>query len=257
MKTQFALGIVIVLTTGFFFPLWADESYARRSSLYADYPSLATIVNRAEELTEKGEYEKARLYYTAGIAQDPKAWPCYFGRAAVLERQRKWLPAIEDYGTVLRLVPGLLFVQVMRGQVYELLGQYGRALADYERIIKIAPESVPYNRAFALNSRAWLRSTCSDAAFRDAKSAVADAKHACQYTAWSEPSYIDTLAAAHAEAGDFESATRFQRRAIDRLREPKYEIKNPEERHAFHESRLAAYQARLASYQRHQAWRAK
>ena len=84
-----------------------------------------------------------------------------------------------------------------------------------------------------------------------------DAKQACNCTNWSQPSYIDTLAAAHAEPGDFDSAIRFQQETIERLREPKYEIKNPEERHAFHEHRLASYQARLTSYQPHQSWRTK
>jgi len=117
----------------------ADESYALRSQIYADYPALATYMNRGLELREKGAFDQARAYYTTAIAQDNKAWPLYLGRASTFEEIRRPDLAIQDYSTVLRLVPGMLMVQVMRGQAYEAMGQYSRALADYDHIIKITP----------------------------------------------------------------------------------------------------------------------
>ena len=234
----------------------ADEaSPTRRAFAQLNYPSLGRTMNKGVELVDKGDYEKARQFFDAAIAQDPKAWPLYLNRVNVFAHQQKFDLAIQDLNTVLRLAPGILLAQVLRGQIYEHLGNYGRALADYDRIISITPQSLPRNCAFALNSRAWLRATCPDASFRNAKQAVSDAKSACNDTSSAEAAYIDTLAAAYAEVGDFDAAIRFEQQAIKGVREETWAIKDPERRRAAYEHQLARYQRRLAAYERHQPWR--
>jgi len=205
-------------------------------------------------LADKGDYDKACQYYDAAIGQDPKAWPLYLNRANVFVHQHKFNLAIQDLNAVLHLRPGVLLVQVLRGEIYEHLGNYGRALADYDRVVSIT-SSLPLNRALAQNGRAWLRATCPDASFRNGKEAVADAKSACNETNWREVAYIDTFAAAHAEAGDFDSAVQFEQRAIKEAREETWSIKDLQRRRAAYERQLAHYQRRLAAYERHQPWR--
>ena len=80
-------------------------------------------------------------------------------------------------------------------------GRYSRALASYEEALRLDPEN-----SDALNELAWLLATCPDAGIRDGRRAVELASRACRLDFGISAACVDTLAAAHAEAGDFESA---------------------------------------------------
>jgi tetratricopeptide (TPR) repeat protein len=115
-----------------------------------------------------------------------------------------------------------------------------------------------------------LRATCPEASIRNGQLAVADAKKACELDIWILESYIDTLAAAYAETGDFASAIRYQEQAIAmrkslpeessktiaKLRYDKELHKRVSERLAEAVKRsLAGMAQRLELYRRHQPYR--
>ncbi len=58
--------------------------------------------------------------------------------------------------------------------------------------------------------RAWLWATCPDARYRDGKKAIESATMACKLSQWKETPFIDDLAAAYAEAGNFAEAVHWQ-----------------------------------------------
>lgn len=94
--------------------------------------------------------------------------------------------------------------------------------------------------ALARSDRAWIYATCPDPAFRNGKQAVEDSNAACRIDSWDNWDYIDTLAAACAEAGDFEKAVKMEQKAIRKLRASEA---------------VKSAQERLALYHGHQPYR--
>ena len=95
------------------------------------------------------------------------------------------------------------------------------------------------------NSLAWGQVISPTAAARDGAKAVKNANQACELTNWENYMYLDTLAAAYAEAGDFAAAVKWQQKTIELL--PEFEP--PASR--------ADYDARLKLYQSGQPYREK
>jgi len=83
---------------------------------------------------------------------------------------------------------------------------------------------------------AWLQATCPDPTYRNGNEAVDNATQALELTDWKQSEWFEVLAAAHAEAGSFHEAIRWQRKRVD---QSSSEMK-------------AEQQARLELYQREQ-----
>jgi tetratricopeptide (TPR) repeat protein len=125
-------------------------------------------------------------------------------------------------------------------------------------------------QTMVLNNRAWLRATCPDASIRNGQLAIADSKKACELDNWILASHIDTLAAAYAEAGDFDSAVRYQQEAIAKQksmpeqasktltklrRDPERHKRGSEELAEGVKKSLTEYSQRLELYKQHRPYR--
>jgi tetratricopeptide (TPR) repeat protein len=127
--------------------------------------------------------------------------------------------------------PELAKAYATRGEIYSAIGAHEAAVEDLDRALASGSRD-----AEVYNTLAWLFATSTQAALRNAQRAKELALTACELTRYQEPNFVDTLAAAHAEAGEFDEAIRLQQKALE---SPQFEQRFGKEAR----DRLALYQA--------------
>ena len=115
------------------------------------------------------------------------------------------------------------------------MGQVKEAIADLTEAVRLDP-----TQAEACNLLGWLLSTCTEDSLRDGPRAVDLARKACELTNWKEPRYLDTLAAANAECGEFQQAVEWEKKAIELCEDQK---------------KVEKFQVRLALYEQGRPYR--
>jgi tetratricopeptide (TPR) repeat protein len=184
----------------------------------------------------------------AAIRIDPSSPWGYIARGLVIASSGKYRLAIEDFDKAIRCDPKNAIAFNNRGASFDFLGDIDHAFADYSQAIRLNPRrgDALVNRAelylqkhdyraalanlesavahenkqngpdyrYMLNALAWFKAVCPDPAFRDGKKAVELSTKACELDHWRDARYVDTLAAAYAECGDFDQAIRFQTQAV-------------------------------------------
>ena len=113
-------------------------------------------------------------------------------------------------GSDVELDPLYLKAFQCRAECHEAMHEWTKTITDYQRLIELVPaESLAYRRI------AWLKATCSAADVRNGDEAVNFATQARERSKRSDPENLVVLAAAYAEAGEFEKAVDYQSQACD------------------------------------------
>jgi spermidine synthase len=160
-------------------------------------------------LTEEGRPAEAMPYLVKAGELAP-GWPEPQRRLALaLLRQGRLKEAHEAYQKLVPLMPATaegcrdLADMLAEGQ------QYAEALHYYCEALRLKPDFDA-----ALNNLAMFRASCKQSEFRNGQEAVQLAEAACRLSGRRNPSYLGTLAAAYAEAGQFGDAVKTIQEAL-------------------------------------------
>jgi tetratricopeptide (TPR) repeat protein len=164
-----------------------------------------------------GDDDKAIADAVDAIRLDRAYAQAYRVRGNALFGKKEYDKALADYEQAVRLDPNSAPNRYSRGNAWLFKKDFGKALADYQESVRLDPE-FPWGH----NGIAWVSATCPDPAHRDAKRAVAAATKAVDLTGSNDPVTLGTLAAALAEAGDFDEAVRFEEKSIELLANDKF-----------------------------------
>src|SRR5437762_9739046 len=174
--------------------------------------TMMRLCSDASHQLRDGDVAGAKRNVDAALRIDPKLWPALYVRAQIFKKEGKYELAIQDCNEALRQYPGCVEASLLRASINARRGKYSEALKEFDYLVSLHPR--PVTLARALSDRAWFQATCPDSSFRNGKQAVKDAKAACSIMRWQDEDTIDTLAAAYAEAGDFDSAVQYTAQAL-------------------------------------------
>jgi tetratricopeptide (TPR) repeat protein len=195
-----------------------------------DHP--AALELRGLIAAERNDYEAAIRDFRKLVAKHPDD-AVVIGQLGMLYLAAKQpREAIKRFTRAIELDDAQFVSRRGRSDAEISIGEHQAALADLEKALELKPADDG-----VLNNLAWLLATSPDDTVRDGQRAIELATKACEETKWKEAHIISTLAAGYAETGDFETARKYSRQAVETGSE------SPEVKEQL-EKELASYEAK-------------
>jgi tetratricopeptide (TPR) repeat protein len=152
-------------------------------------------------LSKLGKTTEAIAQFRQAVQCKPDYAQALHNLGSLLRQQGNIDEALECYRRALEIDPRYASAHINLGLALYQQQRYAEALAHWREALRLQPDQIP-----VLNQIAWALATCPDDAVRDGKTAVTLAQQALQLAGTPEPLLLDSLAAAHAEAGQFAEA---------------------------------------------------
>jgi len=161
-------------------------------------------------LARKGRLDEAIVHLRQAIGLRPDYPDAHYNLGTALFQKGDLDGAIAEWRTTLSIHPYDAGAHTGLGNALVQKGFLGEAADHYEKALQSEPDSI-----LPLNNLAWVMSTGPDDSLRNNEIAVQLAKKANQLSDENNAVFMRTLAAAYAQAGQFEKAIETARRASE------------------------------------------
>jgi tetratricopeptide (TPR) repeat protein len=188
-----------------------EEAAARfERCLELDANHVKALANSGGLLASAGRLEEAWTYFQRALAVDPGSAQLQRNVAALLMQMGRPAEAMKHLSEAVRLAPANARHHQAFGLALLNMGETKAAIRHLGEAARLAP-----NEPGVALDLAWLLATHADDSVRDGERAVLLAEKAMSLLESEEPAALEILAAAKAEAGDFDAAVEAARRAVD------------------------------------------
>lgn len=150
--------------------------------------------------------------------------------------------AIDTLSAILQRDPDNPIALRYRADTLLGVGEHAEAVEDYEKALQQVDDGDGEEAAGILNNLAWVLATSPEEELRDGARAVELAERAANLTEYKQAHVLSTLAAAHAEAGDFKEAVRWSEKSVEIARGEDHE-------------QLEQLEEELESFRNREPWR--
>lgn len=159
-------------------------------------------------LAREGSAPDAIPHFQRALELEPGLAAAHCNLGWALAEEGKTDEARSCFSEAIRLQTDLAPAHYGLGNLLEMEGRAEDAVRGYRVVLHLKPD-----HSGALGRLAWILATDPSPELRDGTESVRLAEQACRLTGHSEPSLLDVLAAAYAEAGRFDEAVAAARKA--------------------------------------------
>ncbi|MGH8093795.1 MAG: tetratricopeptide repeat protein [Chthoniobacterales bacterium] len=157
------------------------------------------------------QYSAALRDVIESLRRNPHQSLAHFARGYTYEKQHKYKEAVAEYGRAVECDSEAAWAVARRASTKGRSGDYESARKGLQEAVKTFPGLVNPHSALG-----WFLATCPEAKYRDGATARREAQLAVDFSA-ADPYMLDTLAAACAEAADFQQAQAVEEQALQKL----------------------------------------
>ena len=188
-----------------------DKALALVEEQLKDEPEeLRWIVAKTQVFTEQKKWDEAMNWLESCLQKNPDSQGINLELINVLTQKKSYKAAKERLNTLLEKKPDDPRLLFMDSQLLISLGLHSDAVKALTKVIETEP-----NDYTSLNNLAWVLATSPIDSVRNGHRALELAEKACTLSHYKRAFVLSTLAAAHAELGDFDKAREWSQKSID------------------------------------------